>query len=162
MANQIPVLNWDSCYGCKACLYNCPVSLFDLSKHVTRRGMLRELPVPKEIERCIGCGVCARVCPVEAITMKKVDAPEGKTPIYIDYDNPVYIDPNKCKGCTACARICPGSAIAGKVKVPHVIDDDKCLKCGLCIEKCKFGAILNDGNPIPELEVKEEEAKTDS
>ena len=159
MANQIPVINYDSCYGCKACFYNCPVSLFDLSHHVTRRGMRRELPVPKEIDRCIGCGVCARSCPVEAITMQRTEPAEGKEPVYVDYEKPIRIDPNKCKGCTACARICPGNAIEGKVKVPHVVHEDMCLKCGLCIEKCKFGAIYNSDEPVPELIKKEEPAK---
>ena len=151
MANQIPVINYDLCYGCKACLYNCPVSLFDLSHYVTRRGMRRELPVPKEIERCIGCGVCARACPVEAIIMQKTQPADGKEAIYIDYEKPIRIDPNKCKGCTAGARVCPGNAIEGKVKTPHVIHEDMCLKCGLCMEKCKFGAIYNSDEPVPEL-----------
>ncbi len=159
MANQIPKIHYDLCYGCKACLYSCPVSLFDLSYKVTRRGMRRELPVAKYIENCIGCGVCARACPVEAITMEKTSAPEGKEPIYVDFEKPIRIDPNKCKGCTACGRVCPGNAIVGKVKVPHVVEEDKCLKCGLCIEKCKFGAIYNDDTPVPELIVKEEPKK---
>ncbi len=155
MANAIPVINYDQCYGCKACVYNCPVSLFDLSHPVTRRGMRRELPVPKQIENCIGCGVCARACPVEAITMQQTPAEEGKEALYINYDAPIRIDPNKCKGCTACARVCPGKAIVGAVKVPHVVEEDKCLKCGLCIEKCKFNAIYNSNEPVPELKAAE-------
>ncbi|MCQ2461161.1 MAG: 4Fe-4S binding protein [Clostridia bacterium] len=151
MANYIPQIRYDDCYGCKACLYNCPVSLFTLSHKVTRRGMRRELPEPTRIEDCIGCGVCARACPVEAIDMIKTQPAEGKDPIYIDWDAPVRIDPNKCKGCTACARICPGNAIEGTVKNPHVVVEDKCLKCGLCIEKCKFSAIYNSNDPVPEL-----------
>ena len=149
MASYLPYINYDQCYGCKACLYNCPVSLFTLAKKVTRRGMRRELPATTYIERCIGCGVCARMCPVEAIEMLKNPPGEGD-PVYIDWDKPVRIDPNKCKGCTSCARNCPASAIEGKVKEPHVIHEDQCIRCGLCIEKCKFDAIYNSDAPVPE------------
>ncbi len=151
MANAIPVINYDGCYGCKACVYNCPTSIFDLSHPVTRRGMRRELPVPAKIEECIGCGVCARSCPVEAITMETTQPEEGKDPIYINYDAPVRIDPNTCKGCTACARVCPVDAIISKVKTPHVIDETKCVRCGLCMSKCKFGSIYNSNDPVPAL-----------
>lgn len=151
MANAIPVINYDGCYGCKACFYNCPVSLFDLSHKVTRRGMRRELPAPAKIEDCIGCGVCARACPVEAITMVKQPAEEGKQAIYVDYTAPMRIDPNKCKGCTACARACPVDAIKGSVKNPHVIEEDKCVRCGLCMSKCKFDAIYNSNEAVPAL-----------
>ena len=151
MANAIPVINYDGCYGCKACFYNCPVSIFDLSHKVTRRGMRRELPVPAKIEDCIGCGVCARACPVEAITMVNQPAEEGKQAIYVDYTAPMRIDPNKCKGCTACARACPVDAIKGAVKNPHVIEEDKCVRCGLCMSKCKFDAIYNGNEAVPAL-----------
>lgn len=158
MASYLPYINYDQCYGCKACLYNCPVSLFTLAKKVTRRGMRRELPATTYIERCIGCGVCARMCPVEAIEMLKNPPGEGE-PVYIDWDKPVRIDPNKCKGCTSCARNCPASAIEGKVKEPHVIHEDQCIRCGLCIEKCKFDAIYNSDAPVPELVAPVEEPK---
>lgn len=160
MANQIAVINYDLCYGCKACLYNCPIDLFDLNHPITKRGMRRELPSMKDESKCIGCGICARACPVDAIHMEKKPEEEGKKAVYVDYNMPIRIDPNKCKGCTACGRICPGDAIIGKVKVPHVIEEDKCLKCGLCIEKCKFDAIYNNDTPVPEL-IKAEEPKTE-
>ena len=161
MASYIPFINYDNCYGCKVCLYNCPVSLFTLAHPVTRRGMRRELPATTYIERCIGCGVCARMCPVEAIDMLKNPPGEGE-PVYIDWDKPVRIDPNKCKGCTACGRACPASAIEGKAKVPHVIHEDQCIRCGVCMEKCNFGAIYNSDDPVPEYvapEPKKEEPK---
>lgn len=151
MANYIPQIRYDDCYGCKACLYNCPVSLFTLAHKVTRRGMRRELPAPTRIEDCIGCGVCARACPVEAIDMIETKPEEGKEAIYMNWDAPVRIDPNKCIGCTACARVCPSSAIKGTVKNPHVIDEDQCIRCGLCFTKCKKDAIYNSNDPIPAL-----------
>lgn len=162
MANYIPQIRYDDCYGCKACLYNCPVSLFTLSHKVTRRGMRRELPEPTKIELCIGCGVCSRACPVEAIDMIKTQPEEGKESIYMDWDAPVRIDPNKCIGCTACARICPSNAIKGSVKNPHVIDEDQCIRCGLCMTKCKKDAIYNTNEPVPALLPKEEAPKAEA
>lgn len=160
MANQKPVINYDSCYGCKACMYNCPVSVIELDHPVTRRGMFRELPAIVDEANCIGCGLCARMCPVEAIDMVKTEPAEGKKAVYVDFELPIRIDPNKCKGCTACKKVCPANAIEGKVKVPHVVDEAACLKCGLCMEKCKFDAIYNTDAPVPEL-IKKEEPKAE-
>ena len=143
MADQRPVLNYDMCYGCKACLINCPTNVFELKHTIIKRGMIRTLPSIINTENCIGCGLCARYCPVDAISMVKQPPKDGKKAIYINYDNPLVIDADECRGCTACKRICPMGAIDGEVKKAHKINEELCIRCGLCMSKCKFNAISN-------------------
>lgn len=180
MANpkKIPQINYDGCYGCKSCLFDCPVDAFDLSHPVTRRGMRRVLPTFVGIEYCIGCGVCEKACPFEAITM--VDNPDYKAPpkkekpaaaagaegaaaaaaagpvaataatADFDPDQEVKIFADNCRGCTMCAKACPAGAINGEVKQPHEIDQDTCIRCGACFDTCKFNAIYQgDVTPAP-------------
>ncbi|MBO7689467.1 MAG: 4Fe-4S binding protein [Clostridia bacterium] len=169
MANPklIPQINYDGCYGCKSCLYDCPVNAFVLTHPVTRRGMRRILPTFQEIQYCIGCGVCAKACPFEAIEM--VPNPDYKAPekkaapaaaegaavaataatADFDGDKEVKIFADNCRGCTMCAKACPVGAIKGEVKQPHEIAQDECIRCGACFETCKFNAIYQ-GDILPE------------
>ena len=170
MANpkKIPQINHDGCYGCKCCLFDCPVDAFDLAHPVTRRGMRRVLPEFVRIENCIGCGVCEKACPFEAITM--IDNPDYKAPpkkevpaaaaaagpvaataatADFDPDQEVKIFADNCRGCTMCAKACPAGAIEGEVKKPHEINQDECIRCGACFDTCKFNAIYQ-GDILPE------------
>ena len=56
MANpkKIPYLDHTKCYGCKCCLFDCPVNAFDLIHPITKRGMRRTLPEFVRKEDCIG------------------------------------------------------------------------------------------------------------
>ena len=149
MANpkKIPQINYDGCYGCKSCLFDCPVDAFDLTHPVTRRGMRRILPTFVRIENCIGCGVCEKACPFEAITM--VDNPDYKAP------------PKKEKPAAAAAApaaAAAGAAAAGataaagpELRTSAVADFDpdlavrifaeKCKGCTMCAKACPAGAI---------------------
>lgn len=181
MANPkvIPQINYDGCYGCKSCLYDCPVNAFVLTHPVTRRGMRRILPTFQEVQYCIGCGICAKACPFEAIEMvpnpdykappkkEKPAAAEGAAaagaaaaaagPVAataatadFDPDQEVKIFKDNCKGCTMCAKACPAGAIEGEVKQPHEINQDECIRCGACFDTCKFNAIYQgDITPAP-------------
>ena len=75
---KIPYLDHTKCYGCKCCLFDCPVNAFDLIHPITKRGMRRTLPEFVRKEDCIGCGVCAKACPFDVIEM--VDNPDYKAP----------------------------------------------------------------------------------
>ena len=165
---KIPYLDHQKCYGCKVCLFDCPVNAFDLIHPLTKRGMRRTLPEFVRKEDCIGCGVCARACPFDVIEM--VDNPDYQPPknavtpppydpesnvartsatAEFDGSEAVKIHGDNCRGCTACARACPVGAIDGEVKKIHEIKQDECIRCGMCYDTCKFNAIYQ-GDILPE------------
>lgn len=101
----LPVVDYDKCTGCGACVKKCPRHIIELRAKgpkglrvwVACANKDRGAQARKECSAaCIGCGKCVKVCPFEAITLA---------------DNLAYIDFEKCRLCHKCVAECPTKAI---------------------------------------------------
>lgn len=150
MANPkvIPQINYDGCYGCKSCLYDCPVNAFVLTHPVTRRGMRRILPTFQEVQYCIGCGICAKACPFEAIEM--VPNPDYKAPP--KKEKPAAAAAAATASAAAGSEASASSVTSGQVAATAATADfdpdlavkifkDNCKGCTMCAKACPAGAI---------------------
>ena len=142
-AKVIPHIDHQKCYGCKCCLFDCPVNAFDLIHPITKRGMRRTLPEFVRKEDCIGCGVCAKACPFDVIEM--IPNPDYKAPAK-------KAAPAAAEGAAAAGAAGAAAAAAGPVAAtaataefdpdqPVKIFADNCRGCTACARACPAGAI---------------------
>lgn len=158
MANPkvIPQIDYQKCYGCKCCLFDCPVNAFDLIHPITKRGMRRTLPEFVRKEDCIGCGVCAKACPFDVIEM--IPNPDYKAP------------PKKEKPAAAAAAGAAGAVAATEAAGPVArtaataefdpdlevkIFKDNCKGCTMCAKACPVGAISGEVKNPHEIDPEE-------
>ncbi len=85
-AQENPMLFWDKCTGCAACVRNCPtrcISLVEAGK--TEKGRPNR-KVVFNYDQCIGCRTCVDACKFDSLEMRK----------YTDVRNPaeaaVFVD----------------------------------------------------------------------
>jgi Na+-translocating ferredoxin:NAD+ oxidoreductase RNF subunit RnfB len=117
VVDDVAVVDYDKCTGCKMCVSSCPKHIIAVIPHnadvhvccssVDKGGVLRKIC---EIG-CVSCRMCEKVCKHEAIQVN---------------DSLAVIDYDKCTGCGDCAEKCPRKLISdvNLDKGPKPIDSD--------------------------------------
>jgi RnfABCDGE-type electron transport complex B subunit len=115
--DDVAVIDYDKCTGCKKCISACPKRIIALIPYnadvhvccssVDKGGTLRKIC---EIG-CVSCRMCEKVCKHDAISVN---------------DSLAVIDYGKCTGCGDCAEKCPRKLISdvNLDKGPKHIDSD--------------------------------------
>lgn len=104
-ATNLPVVDFDKCTACNACVVECPKGLLELRPKV-KKG-LKIYVACKSQEKggiakkacevaCIACSKCFDVCPKDAITIE---------------NNLAYIHADLCTLCRKCVPVCPTFSI---------------------------------------------------
>ena len=100
--NGIAVVEKEKCYGCGACVIECPKNIIKLFPYETEYQVFCSSNDKGKQTRqvcstgCIGCGICAKNCPENAIELS---------------DNLAIINPDKCVKCGICSEKCPQKVI---------------------------------------------------
>lgn len=102
----LPVVNFQKCVGCGACVKTCPRGLLSLSTVMAEQRQVVHVacsshdkgPVAmKACEvSCIGCGKCVKTCESKAITIDRFCA---------------KINTAECTRCGKCVEVCPRKSI---------------------------------------------------
>lgn len=94
------------CHCCKCCCNSLAgLSKFGYDNAIISSNFIAEVSP----ENCTGCGKCAKACPINAITMKRLDMPQGKK------KQAPEVDRSFCLGCGVCGLKCESRGI-GLVK----------------------------------------------
>ena len=133
----MPVIDYDLCTGCGACVNNCPqhvLKLVEATKLVHVRCSNKEKgKTAKEActVACIKCKICEKNCPEKAIS---VVADANGSIAVIDYE--------KCTNCGICVAKCPTKVIEKILPLNATCAQNKditmgqnptgCQQCGLC------------------------------
>jgi electron transport complex protein RnfB len=64
-----PLIDYDLCMSCAACIDACPVSCLDVT-YTEDTENRKAYPYLSALSACIACRFCAVECPVEAVSMK--------------------------------------------------------------------------------------------
>lgn len=106
--NGLPVVDFDACTGCGACVKACPRTIIELVNELKPVHVrCRSLATGKQVRAvcqvgCIGCKACERVCPTGAIKVN---------------NNVAHINYDECTACGACVEKCPTKAIEFEVRL---------------------------------------------
>lgn len=135
--DQLPVIDYDLCMGCNACVLNCPqhvLKLVEVSHLVHVRCSNKEKGKTAKEDctvACIKCKICEKSCPQEAINV--VADAEGSIAV-IDY--------TKCTNCGICVEKCPTKVIEKLLPLTAACTQNTdvtagqnhtgCQQCGLC------------------------------
>ncbi|SMB80993.1 electron transport complex, RnfABCDGE type, B subunit [Desulfonispora thiosulfatigenes DSM 11270] len=105
--NNLPIVDYDKCTGCKKCVDNCPKHVLELvgishKVHVRCSSTEKAKDARSKCKvACIKCKICERNCPTEAIKVLPME--KGGSLAVIDYD--------KCTNCGICVEKCPNKTI---------------------------------------------------
>lgn len=105
--NNLPIVDYDKCTGCKKCVDTCPKHVLELvginhKVHVrcSNTEGARDARANCKVA-CIKCKICEKNCPTEAI--KVLPQEDGGNLAVIDYE--------KCINCGICVEKCPNKTI---------------------------------------------------